>query len=324
MSRQLLTFALTLVLLAASRTSAAAPPPAPADDPAAAAVVAVRRAFDARDYRGALRAAADALATAAPPLTAAQRYAVLTLKGEALLRLNERAYAIDAFDAAARAAGRERVTDAAVARATAVLIARSRGSQYKPAAGSAADRAAPGDTIDIVNPKFRPKALAAAYEDLLAEHRAAIAAALEGKQLPPMLDLVPALADLYVLESAAAGGEPRRTTDLLKSFGVHARDLMRAELARVGKRVDALSELADSSVGTDTAWGTHIDRRGLWTRERVELSDLIDYATRIRRAAQRARQISVSFNFTGENWDPLIAEAADTIDLAQQLWDRRY
>ena len=84
-------------------------------------------------------------------------------------------------------------------------------------------------------------------------------------------------------------------------------------------RLEAATSLTRLSFG----W-PRIDRRGLWTRERNELSDLIDYTRRIRRAAQRAREISVSFGSTGENWEPIIAEAGALLDRADELWDHRY
>jgi hypothetical protein len=138
-----------------------------------------------------------------------------------------------------------------------------------------------------------------------------------------MLDLVPTLGDLYVLEWAASG-EPARTSAVLKSFGLRARLLLGTELARLGKRVESLSELANSWVGSDTGYGSRVDRRGLWTRERDELTEMIHYTGEIRRAAQRARQISLSFGFTGENWDPVIADASALLDRIDELWTRRH
>jgi hypothetical protein len=132
-----------------------------------------------------------------------------------------------------------------------------------------------------------------------------------------MLDLVPALADMYVLESAT--DQPTKTSEVLRKFGVHARTLMQAEMNRIASRIDALGDMANSWAGTDTAFGTQVDRRGLYTDERRELAEIIRYVGRIREAAQRARQITLSFGFPGENWDPVIADAASLIDRAGEI-----
>src|SRR6476620_10519652 len=74
-----------------------------AQEPSTVAVVVtvadMQRLFDACDYRGALRLAAEAMSSkAVAPLPDGERYAVLMLRGESLLHLNERAYAIDAWE----------------------------------------------------------------------------------------------------------------------------------------------------------------------------------------------------------------------------------
>jgi hypothetical protein len=279
----------------------------------------IQKTFDSGDYRGTLQKISRALSMTQTPPPADDRYTLLMLRGESLLRLGERTYAVDAFNAASRAAAHQRIKDAALAKANAVVITRSQGPVYKPAGGD-------GDGINIVNPATRTKAMGAAFDDMLRLNMPKFKAALEGKQLPPMLSLVPVLGDMYVLETAASG-EPRRTTEILKSFGEHARVLMNNELARVDKRVQALSNLANSISGIDSNWGggiNTIDRRGLWTPERNELEDLMQYTRQIAQAARKAREISVSFGYTGENWDPVIADADGVIDREEELWQHRY
>jgi len=274
-----------------------------------------QKAFDGGDYRGALKSIADALSLKQSPLPPDQQYALLMLKGESLLKLGERTYAIDAFNAASRAAATREIKNAAIAKANAVLIQRSQGAVYRPAGGK--------DTINIVNPATRKEAMRVAYDDLLAQYTNKFKAVLEGNSLPPMLALVPTLGDLYVLESAAEG-DPKKTTEILKSFGLHARSLMEKELGRENRRVEDLSALANSLIGSDFVNGSTIDRRGLWTPERNELEEIIEYVQKIQKAAQKGRQIAISFGFTGENWDGIIAESGDVLDRAQELWDHRY
>ena len=112
------------------------------------------------------------------------------LRGECLLRLGERVYAHDAFDAATNAT--TDIPKAAAARATAALITLSRGPQYKPAGESE-------EPIPIVPPQSWKRAMRAAFKDLLDRDMPAIRKALEGDTLPPMLELVPRLGEMFVL-----------------------------------------------------------------------------------------------------------------------------
>jgi hypothetical protein len=283
-------------------------------------VAAARQAFEAQDYRGALQKVGAALSmTKGRSLPATDQYALFMLRGEALMRLSERAYARDAFLAASRAAGREHLKEAAAAKANAVLIERSQGPVYKPARGGGGD----AEGIPIVQPELRKAAMKALWEDTLAANLTKGRAALEGSELPPMLALVPVLGDMYVLEWTATG-EPTKTTEILKSFGQHARSLMNKELEGSARQVEALSQLSNSLISSDSGWGSGLDRRGLWTPERNELQDLMDYVGRIRKAGQQARQIAVSFGYSGENWDEVIARAGEVLDRAQEVWDHRY
>jgi len=273
----------------------------------------IRKDFDAGNYRPALQKISSALATSGYTLPKEQTYELLMLRGESLLRIKERTYAIDAFNAAMRAApdfGR-----AAQAKANAVIITRSQGSLYKPADGD--------EPINIVAPASRKVAMKTAFADGLRRETPRLKAALEGKQLPPMLELVPVLGDLYVLEYASTGAT-KKTSEILKGFGEHARSLMNAELDRVSHRIQSLGMLANSTVSTNYGWGFDVDRRGLWTPERNELEDLIAYVERIRQAALKGRQIANSFGAKGENWDPVIADADGVLDQANDLWQHRY
>jgi tetratricopeptide (TPR) repeat protein len=273
----------------------------------------IRKDFDAGNYRPALQKISSALATTGYTMPKEQTYELLMLRGESLLRIKERTYAIDAFNAAVRTA--PDITRAAQAKADAVIITRSQGSLYRPADG--------GEPVNIVPPDSRKLAMQAAFSDGLRRDTPRLKAALEGKELPPMLDLVPALVDLYVLEYASTG-EPRKTLQILKGFGEHARALMNAELDRLARRIQGLGMLANSTVSSNYGWGSDLDRRGLWTPERNELRDLIAYIDRIRQAALKGRQIATSFGATGENWDPVIADADNVLEQANELWQHRY
>jgi hypothetical protein len=138
-----------------------------------------------------------------------------------------------------------------------------------------------------------------------------------------MLELVPRLGDMFVLELTSQG-QATQTTQILRAFGEHARSLMDAELRRIRRRVASLDELANSLIDVDRAWGSRLDRRGLHTPERGDLQDLTEYTERIRDAALHGRRITRSFGLKGEDWDPVLAEATDILDQARTTWERRF
>ncbi len=170
----------------------------------------IQKDFDAADYRTALQKISKSLAANDP--TPEDQYRLLMLKAESLLRLKERTYAIDAYNAASRVP--VAMKDAAAAKAMAVLISRSQGAYYKP-------NNANGDSMNIVTSEKRKEAFKAAYEDLLAANQDKLKGALKENQLPPLLQLVPTLGDLFVLEQAATG-ETKNTTTQLQAIGKHA------------------------------------------------------------------------------------------------------
>jgi hypothetical protein len=278
------------------------------------AITEARKTFDAGDYRQALREISKGLSLTAPEPTPDEKYQLLMLRGESLLRLGEGAYASDAFEAATNAATDLR--KAATAKATAVLITLSSGQVYQPTGGS-------GEPIPIVPPDSRKLAMRAAFKDLRDRHMPAIQRALEGDTLPPMLELVPRLGDMCVLEFASQG-QATQTTQILRAFGEHARSLMDAELRRVHRRVASLDELANSLIDVDRGWGSRLNRRGLRTPERADLQELTEYTARIRGAALHGRRIARSFGLEGEDWDPVLAEADEVLDRARTTWERRF
>jgi hypothetical protein len=99
---------------------------------------------------------------------------------------------------------------------------------------------------------------------------------------------------------------------------------MDAELRRARRRVASLDELANSLIDADRIWGSRLDRRGLRSPERADLQELREYAGRIRDAALHGRRIVRSFGLEGEDWDPVIAEADEVLDLARTTWERRF
>src|SRR5436190_3879236 len=102
------------------------------------------------------------IAMSAKDQSAYDRYDLLTLKGEALLKTKADAAAADAFRDAAKAAKSDDA--ASLARATELLVRRSRQELYTPAPHDRSQTASTA-AIDIIEKESRKSAFAALYAD---------------------------------------------------------------------------------------------------------------------------------------------------------------
>ena len=299
-------FSLVLAVLAFAAGSGLFSHPVRADG-----VEDVRRLVDEGKYRDALKQISQQLgakggkdATSSP-----DRYELLCLKGESLLRLGDRAMATSAFEQAARAASEPRAV--ATPRAMALLVKKSGGNRYKPKNGPAAG-------IDIVAPESRREAFAALYEEMSATLRPTLERALRGKTLPPMMDALPSLFDLASVEYASKGSADE-SRKILAEFGAHARGLMESELNRVRLRIESLDEVAN----TVAFAGDQLGRRGLHTNERNELRDLATYTKQIADTARKVRadvrQLGLEPN---ERWNAILAQAVEDAELARAVLEQ--
>src|SRR3954451_23777631 len=132
----------TIVVIARGAAGAPAPPPAPDSSPTADSI---RTLVEQGQYPQALAQANRALAVKGAAARGYNRYDVLVLKGEALLRMKNPAAAASAFDDAAGFAAEEKAW--ALARSMAELVRRSKNLTYTralappPAPGAAAPKA---------------------------------------------------------------------------------------------------------------------------------------------------------------------------------------
>jgi hypothetical protein len=261
--------------------------------------------FDEGDYREALKLISQGLST--PRLAPNQRYALLMLRGESLLRLDERSLAIDAYKSAAEAKAGAKET--AVARATCALIRKSQKSMYRPMSAGGST-----EPIDIVDPESRKKAFAALYADSQAMMQKKVEAALRATTLPPIVEVIQPLLDQGAMEYLATGSAPQ-TRQTLTELGDHARQLMSAELQRVAYRIDQLRDTSTSITGDQWGFG----QRGLQIPEQRELQDLVTYVRQIQTTAQRARARARELDFDGSAWEPIISDAAELADRGEAV-----
>jgi hypothetical protein len=196
--------AISVVLLLSLTSLAQAAAPSVAD---------AQADFAAGQYRDALQKISVLLAGKSAPPGSQERFDLLMLRGECMLRLKQSSLAADAFDAAARARRQQGdVKRLAEAKATAVLLSASRGLKFQPRGGGGGGGA---EAIDVVAPEARRQAMAALLDERLAELTPRAAAAVEGTSLTPMMELLPAFADAYALELTATGDATRVTPMLI-------------------------------------------------------------------------------------------------------------
>jgi hypothetical protein len=178
------------------------------------------------------------------------------------------------------------------------------------------------EPIDIVEPESRKKALSALFEARFAAAEPKVSKAVESDVLTPMLDLLPSMRDVYVLEVAAKGEAPQ-TTPLLQSLGARARELITAELQRVNRRLDDIEDGLTQQVfiGLSNIQGVRV--RGLSTDEQRELQQTYDYLGKVAKVAQQGRWIARRLGNTGEAWDTILADLSETRDAVESLAARK-
>jgi hypothetical protein len=235
-------------LVTVSQVVAQAPPGRAIED--------ARAQFASGDFQSCLRGTSALLSSA--KRDSVERYDLLMLRGECLLRLKQRNAALPAFEAAAAVTkGRRDVARTATATATAVLVRESPDLTYKPKGRS--DRSG----IDVVEPATRREAMGALFEDLKARLAPEVDKALRDKALASTNKRLRDFWELYAVEFAATG-DAASTAGTLQELGGHARGLIGDELERVTTRLEQLKDVA-----TEPAWTNQgISHRGLNSNDR--------------------------------------------------------
>ncbi len=276
---------------------------------------AARASFASGDYRGCLGKISKLLTTSAYKSDSPERYDLLMLRGECLLKLKQKPGAQAAFESAQRMMRKqEDVQRAAAATALISLVKASTPALvYQPKKG--------GNAVDIVEPASRQKAMGLLMDDLRQRVRPEYQKAMTGDTLLPIHNLLKSAWELYSVEMAATG-DVAGTSEKLQELGAHARKLIGDELKRLNARLDQLEDLAGEPTGGDYGYGGGV--RGLRTDERNELQGLASELVKAEETIQNAGRIARLLGRSGENWDALLTECSTARDSAQRAYDRRY
>jgi len=305
---------LILALLLAAGLCVAAEPsaPGPATRPVPLPTPAdLAQMHDAGDYRLCLQQIARVLMLRGDAARPYDPFALLLLRGDCLLHLQDRATASEAYAAAARSTD---PAQRAEARATALLINKSVGLVFTP------KPPAKPTPISIVERADRKKAMLALHQQMAADAKPLLDAALESRTLVPVIDGTPTFIDIRSLEIATGSEQQIRPT--LVKIGEHARELMNNELGDIDGRVSRIEKVAGQVVdvgGYGGYWWNGLTRRGLTSDDREALRGAGAYADRIGAAASHFHEVSRSLGGTGEKWNPIIEQSARVGSHARQV-----
>lgn len=207
------------------------------------------------------------------------RHELLALKGEAHLRLKANEAAATAFrQAAAETDDRQHK---AVARATELLIRRSRNLAYTPKKVAKGEK---GEAIDIIEPEQRHKALAALFVDEVSPLLPKVEAAKNANSVGPMIKTMAAAREVQYLE-LAANGSADQINGIIDGLKEQGKTMLGKVLEKATKRVDRITELANDTdrvrqlvplPGGGYRSTTVERRRGVQREDVTELKGIID------------------------------------------------
>ena len=283
--------ACVLALAAGGSAGRAAPATAQATQAPVPTMDQIQKHFDGGDYRGTLAEVSKALSLRGQAAEGLDKYDLIVMRGECELRMKQAEPAAASFHQAIRQTKDEQ--QAADARATELLIRKSRQLVYTPRVLGKGEKSEP---IDIVDPKSRKSALRALYTDELAQVTPRIDAARKGASLTVIAQAARSIKDheLATLDRAAHGtvDDTRKTVSDLKD---RVQELTSKALEKLARRTDEISAMANETIRTEApvrqggggiGQQEFIRRRGLTGQDSQELRSIIQTTGQIAAATQ--------------------------------------
>lgn len=260
---------------------------APADRPAARQPQAdplpsaddVRKRLAAGDAVEALKQVNRLLALRGQAAEGYDRYELLCLKADAHLELKATHAAVAALRQAAGAT--DDPQQQAVAKATELLIKRSKNLAYTPKRVPKGGKAEP---ISIVEPESRRKALAVLFVDEVAPLVPKVESAKKANGVAPMVAAMAAAREVRFLERAA-NGSADQVNGMIEALADAGEEMLGKVVERATKRVDRITTLANETEHVrqviPTSSGSYRTvlvpaRRGVRSHEVAELKNIID------------------------------------------------
>lgn len=167
------------------------------------------------------------------------KHELLTLKGDTHLKLKANEAALAAFRQAAAAT--DDPQEQAVARATELLIKRSKNLAYTPKKVAKGDKPEP---IDVVEPDSRQKAIAALFVDEVTPLLPKVESAKAANSVGPMIKTMAAAREVEFLERAA-NGSADQIGGIVQALGEQGEVMLGKVIEKATKRVDRITTLAN-------------------------------------------------------------------------------
>jgi len=314
----LLAFASAAFLAPAAR---AEPEPLPTQDE-------LHQLFDQQKYSQVLQKLQRVLILKGIAAKPYDRHDLLRLRGEAFLRMKPplSQQAEQAFTEASKEA--LDANGVALDLATQLLIHRSPGLQYQPKSKDSKGKIQ--DAIPILDPEKRKEALVALFRDELLADAPKIKAVRDSKSLPPIMQVMPTIASLRILELAATGGQDDETKKVVSELAKHAEGLMGDAVQAMAKDVDALDKYANTlleytEITADPVYGTRSvprwRKRGLQAKDQQELRSVESTCDLI---VPASREFSDAMGTDGSGLDAVRTAAEKVGRRADQILNADY
>ena len=227
----------------------------------------IHQLFDQGNYTEALAQLRLALAQKEQP--GDDRFDLLQLKGETLLRTKSDTGAADAFGAAAKIANSDE--QGSPARAMEYLLRRTHDEMYTPKS-QIHSGATTQPAISVIEKESRKQAFAALLTDELAAKSHQIDSAKKATTLPPILEIAPTVGSLQDVERAATGST-EKTGDMAKDVGDRARELITTAINKMTTELNGLGRKAVPNSGHVKGTGNN-ERHPLTPAEIQEVSTI--------------------------------------------------
>ena len=295
--------------------------PAPAAAPQAEAlptVEEVQKLVQSGEAAEALKQVNRLLSLRGKAAESLDKYELFSLKGEAHLRLKANEAAAAAFrQAAAETDDRQHK---AVARATELLIRRSKNLAYSQKKVVKGDKAEP---IDIVNVDSRHKAISALFVDEVSPLLPKVEAAKAAKSVGPMIKTMAAAREMEYLELAANGSEDQ-INGIVQTLKEQGKSMLTRVMEKASKRVDRITTLANDTervrqvvpLSNGSYRSVMIEkRRGVQKDDITELKGIIDACDEV---IAQANALAEATGKDGEQEVEDLVEAADDLKVHVQ------
>jgi hypothetical protein len=244
--------------------------------------------FDQGQYQQMLpqlnRTLADKASIAKPDA----HYALLVLKGEAMLQMKASDSASDAFRAASLAGADDKSTQ--IARATVTLIGKSSALKYQPKA-KAEDKKSAQPSISILSSSDRKQAFAALFTDMQAVDAPVVTSAVQSSSLPSIAAAARQVDALRDVEVAATDSDAQ-SKELLQKLATRASDLMNTALKPMSGEITAVEKAAAKARAAFRGRGSAaLTAAAMYPQNSQKLDGIVDEAREISSAAAQMQPL---------------------------------